>query len=44
MRIDSTRGTGDDSMRLMRWKYGKTCGVGGSGVMFEFYQDCYMAT
>lgn len=37
MRItDSTRGRGDDSTRLMSWKYAKTSEVGGSGVMLEF--------
>lgn len=40
--IDSTRGTRDDTMRLMSWTYAKTCGVGGSGVMFEFYQIYYL--
>lgn len=40
--IDSTRGTGDDTMRLMSWKYAKTCGVGGSGVVFEFCQINYL--
>lgn len=32
--IDSTRGRGDDSTRLMSWTYAKTSGVGGSGVSY----------
>lgn len=37
MRItDLMWGTGDDSTRLVSWKYAKTCGVGGSGVVLEF--------
>lgn len=40
--IDSTRGRGDDSTRLMSWKYAKTSGVGGSGVSYTYVLEFYI--